>query len=136
MKKSIRFSFFFLLLFGGLVSCTKTDSTPSGEDRAKFLGTWNVNESSKKLFFEATIMVDPNESSRVLIDNFAGQLSGNRATAVISGNSITLDANQSVGGATNLSGSGTMSGTGSINWSYSFFQGGDKINATAVYTKK
>ena len=138
MKKSLRFSFFFLLAFFALFSCTKTDTNPSssGDDRAKFLGNWAVHESYTKLNYDVTILADPNESSRVLIDKFAGQLTGNRATAVISGNSITLDANQTVGGATSLSGNGTMSGTTTINWTYVFLQGGDQINATATYTKK
>ncbi len=138
MKKSIRFSIFVLLGLCAIESCTKTDTTPSssGDDRAKFLGTWNVNESYQKINYDVTIIADPNESSRVLIDKFAGQPTGNRATAVISGNSITLDANQNVGGATNVSGNGSMSGTTKINWTYTFLQGGDAFSATATYTKK
>ena len=138
MKKSIRYSIFVILGLFAIESCTKTETTPSpsGDDRAKFLGTWNVNESYQKINYDVTIIADPNESSRVLIDKFAGQPTGNRATAIVSGNSITLDANQNVGGATNVSGNGTMSGTTRIIWTYTFLHGGDAFSATAVYTKK
>ena len=139
MKKSISFSLFFLMLIIlALVSCTKTDSTttPSGDDRAKFLGSWNVSETHNKGSFVVTIKADPNEASRVLIDNFANLLPGNQATAYISGNSITLDANQSVGNMINISGNGTMTGSTTINWTYTMTDGATRIDATAVYTKK
>jgi len=139
MKSSIRISFFFIFLICiSLVSCTKTDtnSTSSGDDRAKFIGTWGVHEIHNKSDYTVTILVDPNESSRVLIDNFANLLTGNRATAYISGNSIILDVNQSVGGWTIINGSGTMTGTTTINWSYALSNGATRIDATATYTKK
>ena len=135
MKKPIKLSCFLLFLIVLVsISCKKNETTTP--EREKFLGKWGVHENHNKGDFEVTISADPNESSRVFIYNFAAQLPENKATAVISGNSITLDANQSVGEATNLHGSGTMSGTTTINWTYSFFQGGDQNNATAVYTKK
>ncbi len=139
MKKSIRFSYFLLFLVViALVSCTKTDTniSPSGDSRAKFLGSWTVSETHTKGSFPVTILADPNESSRVLIDNFANLLVGNRATAYISGNSITLDPDQAVGNMTHISGSGTMTGTTTINWTYTMTDGATKTDATAVYTKK
>jgi hypothetical protein len=134
MKKVFRFSFFFLTVLIATAACTKNDSTPS--DRANYLGTWTVSESHNKAGFEVTILADPNDANRVLIDNFANLLAGNRASAFISGNNITLDQNQSVGGWTILHGSGTMTGTTIINWSYALTNGATQIDATAIYTKK
>jgi hypothetical protein len=138
MKRAARLSFFLLaMIFLSLTSCTKTDTNSgSSNDRDKFLGTYSVHEIHTKSDFEVTIKADPNESSRVLIDNFANLLPGNQATAYISGNSITLDANQSVGNMTNISGSGLMSGTTKITWSYTMTDGATRIDATATYTKK
>lgn len=138
MKTHFSFPVIFLFLFFFiLTSCTKTDSEPdpSGNARDKFLGTWSVHETHNKADFPVTILADPNEESRVLIDNFGNLLPGNRATAVVSGNSITLDANQPVGDMTIISGSGNMPGTTVINWTYSMTDGATRIDAVATFTK-
>ena len=129
---------FFFLFFFVMTSCTKTDSEPdpTGNSRDKFLGSWGVHETHNKADYTVTILADPNEESRVLIDNFGNLLQGNRATAVVSGNSIILDANQPVGDMTIISGSGNMSGTTVINWTYSMTDGATRIDAVATFTKK
>jgi hypothetical protein len=140
MKKTLRFSFYFLILASTvLVSCTKTDSTPSpsGDDRTKFLGDWGVHEIHNKSDYTVTIRVDPNDASRIFIDNFANLIYPNKATAVISGNSITLDPGQVVSDWTIISGSGTMTGTTTINCPYAMTNGATRIDVTtATYTKK
>jgi len=138
MKKSIRVSFSFLFLVViAFVSCTKTDTTtPSSDDRAKFIGDWSVHEIHNKGDYSVTIKTDPNEASRVLIDNFGNLVYGNKATAYISGNSIILDQGQVVSNMTIISGSGTMTGTTKISWTYSMTDGATRTDATATYTKK
>ena len=139
MNKIIRFSLLSVILFSvALVSCTKTDTnpSPSGDDRAKFIGNWAVHEIHNKADYSVTISADPNESSRVLIDNFGNLLAGNKATAYISGSTIVLDANQTVGNMTVIGGNGSMTGTTKITWTYSMTDGATRTDATATYTKK
>lgn len=116
--------------------CTTEDnSNVSPDTRSKFLGTWSVNESQKKNVYEVTISADPNAGNRVFINNFGGVGSG-RATAFISGSSITLDPDQNIGNLV-FNGSGTMnSGSNSMNWNYSINDGADLTYYTAVFTKK
>jgi hypothetical protein len=138
MKKLIWISLFSIVLAVTIVSCAKTDTTPStsGDDRAKFLGDWSVNEIHSKNTYIVTIRSDPNESTRILIDNFGNLISSYSASGYVSGNNIYLDADQHVGSMTILSGSGTMSGTTKISWTYSMTDGATRIDATATYTKK
>lgn len=139
MNTQQRISLFLGVILAAIVmSCAKSDTTPSpsGDDRSKFLGDWSVHETHTKSDYSVTIRSDPNESTRVLIDNFGNLLASNRATGYVSGNNIYLDDNQTVGSMTILAGSGTMSGTTRINWTYSMSDGATLISATATYTKK
>lgn len=138
MKKPIAKCLLFLVVAAtGLISCSKVeDTTPTGNDRDRFLGSWSVHEIHTKSDYLVTIKADPNEASRVLITNFGNLIASYSATAYISGNNITLDANQMVGNMEILSGSGVLSGTTTINWVYSMTDGATQIDATAVYTKK
>ncbi len=137
MKRSIIFLNLLLLMAVLTVSsCTKDTTTDNSSDsRAKFLGTWGVNESYQKAYYEVTITADPNATDRVLISNFGGVGPGNKATAYLSGNSITLDANQTIAGWI-LNGGGSINGTTIMNWSYTMDNGATTISASAVFTKK
>jgi hypothetical protein len=139
MKKSVLFSFLVLLLISmTFTSCDKTDTdlSPTGNDRDKFLGAWSVHEIHTKADFVVTILEDPNETSRILIDNFANLITGNRATAVVSGSTITLDAEQTVGNMTVIGGSGTLTEPTKMSWTYSLTDGATRTDATATFTKK
>ena len=137
MKRSIKI--LNLILFAAVLavsSCTKENTTdPSPDNRTKFIGNWGVQESYQKGYYEVTITADPNATDRVLISNFGGVGSGNKATAYLTGSSITLDANQNVAGWI-LNGAGTIIGTTTMNWTYTMDNGATTISATAVFTKK
>jgi hypothetical protein len=121
-----------------ITACTKESSTPtpSTDPRAPFTGNWSVQESWVKLSFEASIAYDTTTASGVLIYNFADiGLSYRPAKALVSGNTITLDPNQTIGDGLVVNGSGVMSGTTVIRWSYTINDGANLRQVTSTYTK-
>jgi hypothetical protein len=136
MKKNIlRFS---LLFFSGILffsGCTKTSTEPSSSDaRSKFTGVWNVTEAKKKLSYQTTISLNSSSSEQVFIDNFGDF--GAKATASVSGNTITLAGNQTLGTVLVISGGGTYSSlTNTIIWSYTYTDKADQLTVSAVYSK-
>lgn len=124
----------FLMTFAG---CTSDNPSPSPADpRETFVGTWNVVESGQKLTYQAIITLDPTTDTRVLIRNFAGSgTTGNPAAAEVSGTSISLVPGQVIGDGWAVAGSGALSGSNKINWSYTVNDGANLYNLTAVYTR-
>ncbi len=133
-----------ILLYPG---CAPDNPSPTGTDnRAKYLGTWNVSESHSKsllygnlkldIFYQVTISADPNSTTAVYISNFANAGQNVTAHAETSGNSIYLSpSSQTLSTDWIVEGSGTISGSSPINWSYSINTGADLIYATAKYSK-
>jgi hypothetical protein len=138
MKKSLHavrvLTALVLLAFAG---CTSDNPSPSPADpRETFVGTWNVVESSQKLTYQASIVLDPSSTTRVLIHNFAGSGStGNPAAAEVSGTSITLVTGQVIGDGWSVAGGGSLSGSNKINWTYTVNDGANLYSLTAVYTR-
>lgn len=117
-------------------SCAKEDvAAPSTDNRARFLGTWGVNETSQKAYYDVKIDADPNASDRVLIQNFGNLGNDKRATAFISGSAITLDENQTISSWL-LNGGGNINGSTTMIWSYTMDNGATTITANATFTKK
>lgn len=118
--------------------CTKESSTTpvTTDPRSLFIGNWNAVESWVKLTYPARIEADSSSKMGVLIYNFAGiGFSYPPAKALISGNTITLDPNQSIGDGLVVNGSGTLTGTSPIRWNYTITSGADQWHATSVYTR-
>ncbi len=129
----------FLVVSQVFFSCAteSTNPDPSPTDaRSKFLGRWSVNETWTKQTYVATISADPNSTDGVFISNFGNTgSSGNPAGAKVSGNSISLDPNQTIGSGWIINGGGSMSGTTKISWNYTINDGATLINAIATYTR-
>ena len=130
---------FLSLLHFGLISCQKETTEPDPADpRANFLGGWSVYEQWTKLTYEVYITADPNSSSGIYIENFAGSGSGVKAHASISGSNVGISSLPQTlsNGWIIENGSGSMQGTTKINWSYVFNDHADTYTANAVYTKQ
>jgi hypothetical protein len=124
-----------ILLSGCTKETTNPDPSPS-DARSAFLGNWSVNETWTKLTYTVTISADPNSTNGVFISNFANSgSSGIPAGAAVSGTSIELDPDQTIGDGWIINGGGSLSGTTKINWNYTINDGATLIYATAVYTK-
>jgi hypothetical protein len=118
-----------------LAGCAKESDTVTDPTRDSYLGTWSVSESYTKLSYEVIIMADPNSANGVLISGFANTLpSGPYAGATVSGDKITLDANQVIGDGLKIAGSGILSGS-KINWNYTIDDGANLLHAIAIYSK-
>jgi hypothetical protein len=127
-----------LFSFGAIVllsACAKTDPEPSPTDaRSKFTGQWNVTETKKKLSYQVNITADASSSSEVHIDNFGDF--GARASASVSGNTITLRSNQTLGTVLVISGGGTYSSSSNtIVWSYTYTDQADQQTVSAIYSR-
>jgi len=135
--KNFRLSIAIALLSCTIIfpGCTKDSSTtPDSTTRASFLGNWLA--SPTKSTYDVTISADPNSSNGVFIANFnLVGFSYPPASASISGNKITLDANQVIGAGITVNGSGTLSGT-KILWNYTTFDGADLTTVKETYTKQ
>jgi len=126
--------FLAFVLFAG---CQKDSATtPSTDSRAAFIGNWGVQETWVKLSYEATISADTTSKTGVLIYNFAMiGASYPPAKALISGNTITLDPNQTIGDGLKVSGSGTITGTSLIHWNYTINDGATLRQVSSTYTR-
>ncbi|MEI7490394.1 MAG: hypothetical protein WCK92_03285 [Bacteroidota bacterium] len=122
------------LLFCG---CGKEISlAPSTDSRAAFLGNWSVQETWVKLNYEVIITADTSSKMGVFLYNFADiGFSYAPAKALVSGNTITLDPNQSIGDNLVVRGSGTITGTSVINWSYTISDGATQRQVSSVFSK-
>jgi hypothetical protein len=128
------------LFMAGFEGCTTDNPSPSPTDpRSSFVGSWLANETGKKNTFEATIELDPSSTTRVLIHNFANADaggSGNPAVAEVSGTSISLLPDQVIGDGWTINGSGYLSTSTKINWSYTYNDGATLHTVTGTYTKQ
>lgn len=126
-----------MIAFLFLAGCQKESTTTSTSDaRAAFIGNWSVQESWMKYSYEARIAADTTSKTGVLIYNFAGiGLSYAPAKALVSGNTITLDANEVIGNGLVVNGSGVLSGNSTINWIYTINDGADLKHVTSTFSK-
>jgi len=129
--------FLFLMVLLCFASCTDDPAPAPADPRLAFEGLWTVNETETRLTYEAYIELDPGDetNSGVLIKNFANAGSvNNTAYAYVSGNQITLKANQIVGDGWEVKGSGVLSGS-TINWPYTLDDGANLHHITATFTR-
>jgi len=137
--KSIRFAqtFCLMLFVLFLSSCAKdSTNTPDNSDvRSKFIGNWLVNEQWTKLTYEVTITADNATTDGVYISNFSDAGTNISAYAYISGTSIALTKDEYLSNGWVVNGSGILSGTTKINWTYTRNDGANLLYASAVYTK-
>ncbi len=132
---------FFYLVFVpviaiAILSCAEEDNDDLIDDRDKFLGTWNVNETCTRDSYSVEIVKDPSNSSQVIIENF--WLIGYHEKApyaIVAGNNITIPKQQMCNnGANEVSGGGTLS-KNKISWNYTVNDGADLYTCSATYEK-
>jgi len=133
--------FFYLVIVPVIVitilSCAKEDNDDLIDDRDKFLGTWNVNETCTRDSYSVKIVKDPSNSSQVIIENF--WLIGYHEKApyaIVAGNNITIPKQKMCNNEANeVNGSGTLS-KNKINWNYTVINvEADLYTCIATYQK-
>ena len=96
-----------------------------------------AKSSNQRLeIFSVYISPHPNDSTKVLIDNFYELGYDVSAVATVSGRNLYIST-QTVGDGDTILGSGTISANyNEINWNYSVEDGSGEVdNVTATYTK-
>lgn len=122
-----------IILFGlNFQSCTKEDDIlDDGEARDAFIGEWSVKDACGKQTYRSTISADEENTSRVVISNYANL--GISANAVIAGSSIYIES-QEIENEYRVSGNGRLHGE-IITWtSHNFETTGNLNECTATYT--
>lgn len=126
--------FIFLVFASVLISCKKDDTTEVIDSRDAFVGTWNVSDHQiTKANYQVRIYKDENNSEKVWLINF--HCTTDTAFAYISDKNITISSQ--VLSTTHLStgGTGSMSGTTTINMEYFISDGAQQDTIKAVYQK-
>ncbi len=127
----------FLIILLSIPACTEDDNTNPADDRDQFLGYWNVNETCSRDSYSIQIVIDPSNSSQVLIKNF--WLIGNNEKppyAIVAGSTITIPKQTMCDNNSNeVQGSGVLD-KNKINWHYTVNDGADLYTCTALYEKQ
>jgi hypothetical protein len=137
MEKVSKYIHLLLLLVVFFVcSCNKDSGSTPSITRNSLTGTWLVNETTKKNTYEVIIQVDSTNSTGVLISDFGGGGQNVKAKATLSGNIVSLSSDELLSNGWIVNGSGTVSNTSRLNWTYSIHDGANLTNYTAVFTKE
>jgi hypothetical protein len=130
-----------LFALAGITACEDLLTDQPGDPRDKLVDTWKVEETpgavkkSELEVYWVEISKDPNDSTRIMIDNFYNVQAV--AGAILNGNTLTLPA-QTLEGGYDVTGTGQLQGTrpNEIIWTYRVDDGsGLAQNITAVYTR-
>lgn len=138
MKKTFYFA---LLIFGiSMITFYACDEAadiidPTSDERTKFIGTWNVDESCVRLQYQVQITKDASSDDRVFLSNFAYPGSGFAAAyGFVSGSVINIP-EQDYGENWRISGTGTLNTDNKIHWEYTLKIASDESNCEADYSK-
>jgi hypothetical protein len=130
-----------LLLMILSLSCEELTDMKTGDVRDRLEGQWRCDETSE--YFKSTAEVfsvyispHPDDSTKVLIDNFYELGYNVSAVATLSNRSLYINT-QTIGDGFTVIGSGTISSNyNEIEWTYSVEDGSGSVdNVTATYTK-
>jgi hypothetical protein len=137
MKKVKKyFLLVFLLAIIFVFSCNKDNGPTTSISRSTLLGKWLANEIPKKNTYEVDIQIDSTIFNGVLISNFGGSGQTVKAKASLTGNTLSLNTDQLLTNGWLVNGSGNVSSTTQISWSYSIHDGANLTNYTAVFSKE
>ncbi len=121
------------LIIIGVSSCTEDTDFPIDQDElGKFIGSWSVSDNALKINYEVSIERSATNSSRIILNNFAG--SGDAAEGLVAGKSIVISY-QEVGQGWYVDGTGTYISESRLEFNYTLDIGGTEENRRAVFTK-
>ncbi len=139
MKKYFKLSLFALMavvLF--FTSCTEDDFDPFADPVDKFLGNWQCQEegdvSGSGWNYPVRITRNPENSAEILIDNFNLQGNGEKARALITGNTMTIPRQKICDDTIEIQGSGTYSNN-EISFNYTTNDGATQERFSGRYYK-
>lgn len=137
MNRSLKTLFAILTLIF-ISSCTldeDLDPIDTTDDRDKFVGTWMFfeNSAARGQSYQVTISLDNSNSSQVLLKNIGNFGNSYSAYGIVTSSSITVPAQEIYPGI-EIDGSGQLTGTDEMEWSYTINGGGssETISATAT----
>lgn len=138
MKKYYKLSlliFSVALIF--LASCETDDVNPfNGDDRDKYVGTWNCSETSESGDqISYTIKIGKSENSvEVWIEGFAAIGFGDTVTGIVAGGNITVPSQSPCQGWV-VDGKVVYQDNDYMTGEHEVIAGGDKVKYTAEYTR-
>jgi hypothetical protein len=119
-----------------LPACLPTDNNVDPADPVtKFIGSWKVSESCRRLNYNVDIQADPDNSAQVLIYNYGNPGPGyDPAVGLVVSNSVHVSP-QTIGEGWTVSGKGTYQSDGTISWDYTLIIGPGTYQCTALFSK-
>lgn len=116
------------------------DNTTSGDPRDSFVGDWMFLESFKSTesqSYMVTISKDPNNSSQVILENFANAGAGISVTGIATSTQIVVSSQKMSNGWT-VEGAGISDKQDKsiMTWTLSVTAGGSKDDYTATATRQ
>jgi hypothetical protein len=130
-----------IIIFSMISGCEPDNADGTDTDvRDKYVGTWLFSEAKQFRGVNSTytveITLDPSNSAQVLLSNFTAVGSGAiPAYGIATSSSITVPS-QTIATDYIVEGSGSLSNSSTMNWTYSYTAGGDVIPCSAIATKK
>lgn len=118
------------------LGCQPDEQEPV-DDRDKFVDVWHVVEQSSQIGttnYDVHINLSTTNTSQVLMENFYNVGFSFKAVANVSGSNLTL--NTQTYNASQLQGSGSMSGNNTINMNYTVDDGSAVDTCTATLTRQ
>ncbi|MDP3444330.1 MAG: hypothetical protein Q8T08_15845 [Ignavibacteria bacterium] len=131
----IRFKIAGIILLLSIVTfmgCLPEDDLELDDPIVLYLGTWTVADNETKINYEVVIERNPNNSSEVLLQNFAG--SGSAATALVTGKILTITS-PTIGNSWGVSGTGTYKSSYRIDFMYNLTIGGSSEDRFALFNR-
>jgi hypothetical protein len=133
--KALFISIFFTILITSFYSCGDTfDLTGGGsaENVSKFLGTWHVSDQASRLNYDVVIKRNPNDSTSVILDNFADMRGS--AVGMVIGNTVVIS-KQPIGGGVASEGSGNYLSVNELKFNFTLDDGIDLVSREAFFSK-
>ncbi|MDO9257464.1 MAG: hypothetical protein Q7U54_18230 [Bacteroidales bacterium] len=139
--KNITYLFILITLASSslfFIGCETLDNTIGDDLRDPFVGDWMFLESFKSTesqSYMVTISKDPNNSSQVILENFANAGQGITATGIATSTQIVVSS-QVISNGWTVNGSGKTDNTDKtiMSWTLSVEAGGTKDDFTATAT--
>ncbi|MFA8449758.1 MAG: hypothetical protein ACEPOW_03590 [Bacteroidales bacterium] len=126
----------FLMLILMVFSCSSEteDAERPNDPRDRFVGEWSVLEvPASRLNYQVIITKDPNNSSQILLQNFAN--SNDKVKALVVSNTATLLEQTFGDGWLLQSGSGTIESDGNIDFSFNIVISEESKKYSAIFSK-
>jgi hypothetical protein len=133
---SVSISILLAIILVSFYSCGDTFDLNGGgsntDNVSKFIGTWHVSDQSARLNYDVVIKRDPNDSTSIILENFADMRGA--ADGMVVGNTVVISP-QSIGEGMMCEGSGNYLSASELKFDFVLDDGIDSESWVAFFSK-